>query len=153
TDFRLFSLNTQALLYWQEQGATAATLCLEDDFLNMKELLGAELPIIRRVELYAPVPVITSKIVIKGVRNDAPLVSDRGDAYTVTTRDGLTTVTPERRFAITGYRRKLRDSGCASFIVDLSGERSDTRKQLLDAAIRGADIEGTSPFNFTSELI
>lgn len=153
TDFRLFSLNTQALLHWQERGATAATLCLEDDFLNMKELLVAELPIIRRVELYAPVPVITSKIVIKGVRSDAPLVSDRGDAYTVTTRDGLTTVTPDRRFAITGYRRKLRDTGCASFIVDLSGERSDTRRQLLDAAIRGVDIEGTSPFNFTSELI
>ncbi len=153
TDFRLFSLNSQALLHWQERGATAATLCMEDDFLNMENLLRADLEIVRRVILYAPVPVITSKIVIKGVRNDSPLVSDRGDAYTVTTRDGLTTVTPERRFSITGYRKRLRENGCTSFIANLSGEAGETRKRLLDACIRGSIIEGTSEFNFTAEML
>lgn len=153
TDFRLFSLNSQALLHWQERGATAASLCMEDDFLNMELLLKADLDIVRRVILYAPVPVITSKIVIKGVRSESPLVSDRGDAYTVTTRDGLTTVTPERRFSITGYRKKLRESGCGSFIANLSGEAAENRKRLLDACIRGSTIEGTSEFNFTAEML
>ena len=119
----------------------------------MESLLRANLQIERRVLLYAPVPVITSKIVIKGVRSDSPLVSDRGDAYTVTSRDGLTTVTADRRFAISGYRRKLRDSGCGSFIADLSGETGETRKRVLDACIRGTAIEGASEFNFTTELL
>ena len=153
SDYRLYSLNSQALLHWQERGATAATLYLEDDFANMEILLRANLQIERRVLLCAPVPVITSKIVIKGVRSDSPLVSDRGDAYTVTSRDGLTTVTADRRFAISGYRRKLRESGCGSFIADLSGETGETRKRVLDACIRGTAIEGASEFNFTTELL
>ncbi len=153
TDYRLYSLNSQALLHWHERGATAATLYLEDDFPNMESLLRANLEIERRVLLYAPVPVITSKIIIKGVRSDSPLVSDRGDAYTVTNRDGLTTVTADRRFAISGYRRRLRDTGCNTFIADLSGEAGEARKRVLDACIRGAAIEGTSEFNFTTELL
>jgi U32 family peptidase len=153
TDYRLYSLNSQALLHWYERGATAATLYLEDDFTNMESLLRANLEIERRVLLYAPVPVITSKIIIKGVRSDSPLVSDRGDAYTVTNRDGLTTVTADRRFAISGYRRRLRDTGCNVFIADLSGEAGEARKRVLDACLRGAAIEGTSEFNFTTELL
>ncbi|MDD2338549.1 MAG: U32 family peptidase [Geobacteraceae bacterium] len=153
TDYRLYSLNSQALLHWHKRGATAATLYMEDDFPNMESLLKANLELERRVLLFAPVPVITSKIVIKGVRSDSPLVSDRGDEYTVTTRDGLTTVTADRRFAISGYRRRLRDSNCVSFIADLSGEAGETRKRVLDACIRGAAMEGTSEFNFTTELL
>ncbi|MRR54641.1 MAG: U32 family peptidase [Deltaproteobacteria bacterium] len=152
-DYRLYSLNSQALRHWQERGATAATLYLEDDFPNLESLLRANLDIERRVLLFAPVPVITSKIVIKGVRSDSPLVSDRGDAYTVSSRDGLTTVTADRRFAISGYRRRLRESGCSSFIADLSGEAGEARKRVLEACIRGTAIEGTSEFNFTTELL
>ena len=153
SDYRLYSLNSQALLHWQEQGATAATLYMEDDFLNMESLLRANLDIVRRVLLFAPVPVITSKIHIKGVRSDSPLVSDRGDEYTVSSRDGLTTVTADRRFAISGYRKRLRDSGCGSFVADLSGETGENRKRVLDACLRGASIEETSEFNFTAELV
>ena len=43
TDYRLFSLNSQALLSWQELGAVAATLYIEDDAENMAELLAADL--------------------------------------------------------------------------------------------------------------
>jgi len=153
TDYRLFSLNSQALRHWEEQGAGAATLYIEDDAQNMADLLRADLAIVRRVLLFAPVPVITSKIVIKGVRGDSPLVSDRGDAYTVTHRDGLTSVTADRRFSITGSRRRLRDLGCTSFIADLSAEQGEGRKRILDACIRGTVLEGTSEFNFDMGLV
>jgi len=153
TDYRLFSLNSQALCHWQDKGARAATLYIEDDAENLAELLKADVSITRRVLLFAPVPVITSKIVIKGVRGDSPLVSDRGDAYTVTQRDGLTTVTAERRFSITGSRRRLHDLGCASFVADLSNEQGEARRRILDACTRGSALEGTSEFNFDLGLV
>lgn len=152
THYRLFSLNSQALLSWHEEGVKTATLYIEDDAENMADLLAADVPVARRALLFAPVPVITSKITIKGVRADSPVVSDRGDAYTVTTRDGLTSVTADRRFAISGHRRRLRELGCSSFEADLSLESGDGRRQVLDACMRGMGIEGTTEFNFTMWL-
>ncbi len=153
TGYRLFSLNSQAMLVWREMGASAATLYIEDDAENLGDLLAADLSMERRVIIYAPVPVITSKIVIKGVRGDSPVMSDRGDAYTVTTRDGLTSVTADRRFSITAHRRRLREMGCSSFVADLSGETGEGRKRILEACIRGTAIDGTSEFNFTMGLV
>lgn len=153
TDYRLFSLNSQAILLWRELGAAAPTLYMEDDGENLADLMAADLPVRRRVLLFAPVPVITTRIAIKGVKGDSPLVSDRGDAYTVAVRDGLTTVTAERRFSLSGYRRRLREMGCASFVADLSAETGEGRKRVLEACIRGAAIEGTSEFNFVMGLV
>jgi putative protease len=87
------------------------------------------------------------------VKGDSPLVSDRGDAYTVTVRDGLTIVTAERRFSLSGTRRRLREMGCSSFVADLSAETGEGRKRVLDACIRGAAIEGASEFNFDMGLV
>jgi len=153
TDYRLFSLNSQTLMHWRERGVVAATLYIEDGAENMADLLGVDLPIERRVLLFAPVPVITSRIVVKGVRSDSPVVSDRGDAYGVSSRDGITTVTAERRFCIAGSRRRLRDLGCSCFVADLSAEHGEGRKRILDACIRGNAVEGTSEFNFVMGLV
>jgi putative protease len=147
-DYRLYSLFSQALLHWQERGATAATLYLEDDFPNMEILLRANL----QIEPAAPRPGSGDHLRCHQGVQRFPLVSAGARLY-VTSRDGLTTVTADRRFAISGYRRKLRDSGCASFIADLSGETGETRKRVLDACIRGTAIEGASEFNFTTELL
>jgi U32 family peptidase len=153
TDYRLFSLNSQALLAWRELGAAAATLYVEDDADNMALLLAADIPIGRRVLVYAGIPVITSKIAIKGVKGDAPVVSDRGDAYTVTARDGLTVVTAGRRFSLTAFRGKLQTMGCASFVIDLTGVPREEWQQVLDAFSRGRELPGTSEFNFTMGLV
>jgi putative protease len=120
TDYRLFSLNSQALLAWGELGAGEATLYIEDDADNLAMLLHADLPIGRRVMVYCGVPTITSKIAIKGVRSDSPVLSDRGDGYTVAVKEGLTVVTPDRRFSLTAFRGKLQEMGCASFVIDLT---------------------------------
>jgi len=153
TDYRLFSLNSQALLAWQALGASAATLYIEDDADNMAELLAADLPIQRRVLVYGGVPVITTKIRIKDVKADAPLVSDRGDEYTTAVRDGLTVITPTTPFSLTGFRRRLQDMGCGSFVVDLSQLPQNDWPRVLDAFARGSALPGTSEFNFTMGLV
>ncbi|MCM2357684.1 MAG: U32 family peptidase [Geobacteraceae bacterium] len=153
TDYRLFSLNSQALLAWQELGARACTLYIEDDADNMAQLLAAELPIPRRVLVYGGVPVITTKIRIKDVKGDAPLVSDRGDGYLATVRDGLTVITPTRPFSLTGFRRRLQEMGCGSFVVDLGQLPAADWPRVLDAFARGNALEGTSEFNFQMGLV
>jgi putative protease len=153
TDYRLFSLNSQALLAWQELGADTATLYVEDDADNMALLLTAELPLGRRVLVYAGVPVITSKIRIKGVRNDAPVVSDRGDGYMVGVKEGLTVVTPTRRFSLTAFRGKLQEMGCSSFVIDLTGVPREEWPQIIDAFSRGRELAGTTEFNFVMGLV
>jgi putative protease len=153
TDYRLFSLNSQALLAWQELGAAAATLYIEDDADNMAELLKADVPIARRVMAYCGVPAITSKIAIKGVKSDAPVVSDRGDAYTVGVKDGLTVVMPQRHFSLTAHRGRLQEMGCGSFVIDLSSAPREEWPQILDAFNRGRELPNTSEFNFMMGLV
>ncbi|HEY6873338.1 MAG TPA: U32 family peptidase [Geobacteraceae bacterium] len=153
TDYRLFSLNTQALLAWHALGASVSTLYIEDDAENMAELLAADLPVRRRVLVYGGVPVITTKIRIKDVKGDAPLVSDRGEGYLAAVRDGLTVITPATPFSLTGFRRRLQDMGCGSFAVDLSQLPQNEWPRVLDAFARGSTLEGTSEFNFTMGLV
>lgn len=153
TDYRLFSLNSQALLAWQELGAVAATLYMEDDAENMGALLSSDASIVKRVLAYAPVPVITTRIRIKDVRSDAPVVSDRGEAYTVEQKDGLTTVAPAAPFSLTEHHNRLKELGCASFILDLSALQPEGRKVVLDAFRNGRKIEGSTEFNFTMGLV
>lgn len=153
TDYRLFSLNSQALMAWQEMGAAAATLYMEDDAANMAQLLAANVDIKRRIITYGGVPAITSKIRIKDVRNDVPVLSDRNDGYRVTTRDGLTIITPTTMFSLTAFRSKLREMGCASFIIDLSQTPPLEQGKIINAFNRGLELPGTSDFNFNRGLV
>ena len=153
TDYRLFSLNSQALLAWVGLGAKAATLYIEDDAENMAELLAFDLPIRCRVLVYGGVPVITTKIRIKDVKSDAPLVSDRGEGYLATARDGLTVITPTKPFSLTGFRRRLQEMGCGSFVVDLSQLPGNEWPRVLGAFARGEALPETSEFNFTMGLV
>ena len=153
TDYRLFSLNSQALLSWQELGAAAATLYIEDDAENMAALLSSDLAVQRRVLVYGSVPLITSKIRIRDVKSDAPVVSDRGEGYTVAVRDGLSVVTSTRPFALTGFKRRLQEMGCGSFVADLSQLPQQEWLRVLDAFARGTSLPDTSEFNFTLGLV
>ncbi len=153
TDYRLFSVNSQAIQAWQDLGASAVTLYLEDDAENLAELLAADLGVTRRILVYGSVPVITSKIAIKGVRGDVPLLSDRGDGYRVTVKDGLTVVTATTPFSITGFRERLQGMGCSSFVIDLGQTPADQWPRVLDAFSRSSELPGTSPFNFATGLV
>lgn len=153
TDFRLFSLNSQAMLSWHEFGATAATLYIEDDAENMAALLRARVPLQRRVLIYGSVPAMTTRVAIKGIKSDAPLVSDRGEEYEVAVRGSLTTITPTTPFSLTHFRGRLSEMGCNSFVIDLTKAHRDQWRRILDAAARGEELPGTSEFNFVNGLV
>jgi putative protease len=153
TDYRLFSLNSQALLTWQELGCTRATLYIEDDRENISKLLSSDLKITRGTLLYAQVPVITSKIAIKEIKGEAPLASDRGDIYSVKVKDRLTVVSAQTPFALTQYRNELRQMGCGSYLLDLSHLMPEERERALEAYRKALGVQGASEFNFTAGLV
>ncbi len=150
---RCFSLNSQAMEAWRELGAGTVTLYLEDDAANLAALLTVDLPVERRIIAYAPLPVMTTKIRMKDVHSNTPLHSDRGEAYRVTTRDGLQTITAATPVSLTARHAELRAKGCGSFLIDL---REAPREEWNDiiAAFRGnRAIPGTTEFNYGAELI
>lgn len=153
TDYRLFSLNSVALLQWQDLGAAAAALYIEDDADNLALLLAADMSLLRRVVLYCEIAAITSKIAIKSLKNDVPVFSDRGDGYLVTSRDGLTQITPTKRFSLTQFRDRLQAMGCASFIVDLANLDKSEQERVLSAYSGSRELPDTSPFNFLQGLV
>jgi putative protease len=141
------------MMAWYELGVTTATLYIEDDVENMGALLAAPVPMRRRVLVYGGVPAMTTRVAIKGVKGDAPLVSDRGEEYEVAVRGDLTTITPAVRFSITHFRTRLQEAGCGSFVVDLSQANREQWRPILDALARGEGIPGTSEFNFVMGLV
>ncbi|GFO53062.1 peptidase U32 [Geomonas sp. Red276] len=153
TDYRLFSLNTQALLTWQELGAVRSTLYIEDDRDNLAKLLAADLKIRRSAIVYAPVPVITSKIAIKEIKGEAPLASDRGELYPVKVKDHLTVVSAQTPFSLLQFRNELRQLGCSSFILDLTQLPPEEHTRVIEAFRKGTSIPGTSEFNYTAGLV
>jgi len=148
--FRLFSLNSQAMTAWAELGMTETELYIEDDRTNLAELLSRELPLPTALTVYASVPLITSRIAIKNVRSDHPVLSDRDDAYRVRQRQGVTWVSSETDFSFIANMNELESFGCHNFVIDLShlGPFSQRGKLVLDALRRGTDPASTSKFNY-----
>jgi putative protease len=147
---RLFSLNSQALLSWRELGFCSAVACLEDDRENLADLLKRPAHIPLAVTVYANPVLMVSRILLKGVKPERPLLSDRGDAYRVVQRGGLTSVRPEQDFSLCGHLGELRAMGCGRFLVELNhlGPFSPAGRQVLAALARDQALAGTSPFNF-----
>jgi U32 family peptidase len=150
---RCFALNSQALAAWRELGAETATLYIEDDAVNLAALLAADIAMERRVIVYAPLPVMTTKIRIKDVHSNIPLHSDRGEAYTVTTRDGLQTISAATPFSLTARHNELRGRGCGTFLIDLRQAPRETWGDIIGAFKAGRAIPGTTEFNYAAELV
>ncbi len=152
--YRLFTLNSQAALAWQSLGATTATLYVEDDKENIANLLERDLGIKLQATAYANLPMMISRVPLRGVKPDHPMLSDREEAYRVETRTGLTVIRPEQDFSLIGYLAELNRLGCERFIFDLShcGPFSNLGQRVLAAAGRDQKLANTSPFNFTQGL-
>jgi putative protease len=150
---RCFSLNSQALAAWKEMGAESATLYIEDDAANLAELLAASVHIERRVIVYAPLPVMTTKIRIKDVHSNIPLHSDRGEGYSVATRDGLQTISALTPFSLTSRHNELRRIGCSSFLIDLRQAPRKDWSDIMAAFKAGREIAGTTEFNYAAGLV
>ena len=154
SSFRLFALNSQAISALAELGIIEAELYIEDDRNNLTDILRHQLPIPTAMTAYASVPLLTSRIKIKNVRADNPVLSDSGDAYRVQPRQGLTWLNSETDFSFIANMPELEQSGCHNFIIDLShlGAFSQDGKHVLDAVKRCYDPKGSSKFNYQKGL-
>lgn len=154
SSFRLLSLNSQAIGALADLGIHEAELYIEDDRHNLADLLRHQLPVPTTMTVYASAPLLTSRVKIKNVRSDAPVLSDKGDAYKVQQRQGLTWLNSATDFSFIANMTQLEHWGCHNFVVDLShlGPFSQEGKQVLEALRRGLDPPGSSKFNFESGL-
>lgn len=154
TGFRLFTLNSQAALAWQSLGAGTADLYVEDDRGNLTDLLSRDLDIRLRIIAYANLPMMVSRVPLRGVKPDRPLVSDRDEGYRVESRASLTVIRPEQDFSLAGHLAELNRLGCRDFLIDLShcGPFSPQGQKVLAAIGHDRKLADTSTFNFTQEL-
>ena len=140
---------------WREQGIKAATHYVEDDRDNMSALLTRQTGLPLAVTVYANLPMMISRIPLRDVKPDRPMVSDRGEAYRVDQRAGLTTVRPEQDFSLLGYCKELQNLGCHRFVVDMSHlvAGSGQTARVLAAMRQDSPLEGTSSFNYLQEMV
>ncbi|HKL27350.1 MAG TPA: U32 family peptidase [Desulfuromonadales bacterium] len=152
--YRLFTLNSQAALAWLSLGAVVATLYVEDDRDNLRELLRRELPIALQAVAYASLPMMVSRVPLRGIKPDQPMLSDRAEAYRVEQRHGLTVIRPEQDFSLLGHLAELHRMGCSRFLLDLAhcSPFSGQGQKVLAAAGRDQKLAETSSFNFTQTL-
>jgi len=149
--YRLFTLNSQALAFWQELGIRRATLYIEDDRDNLADLLMQSPHL--TVVAYSPVEVMTTRVRIKEISSGSPLQSDRGEGYRIHGRDGFTRISADIPFSLLGHLAELRRMGAHSFLLDLSETPPAGRNELLDAFRADRAISGTTLFNYERGLV
>ncbi len=153
--YRLFTTNSQAACAWRELGLSSATLYVEDDQDNMGALLNRKTELPLAVTVYASLPMMVSRIPLRSVKSEHPLVSDRDEAYRVDNRTGLTVLRPEQDFSLVGHLGELQKMGCGRFVVDLAhlGSTSAEGRRVLAAYGQDSTLPGTSTFNYLQEMI
>ncbi len=148
--YRLFSLNSQALLSWKELGVQEAMLYVEDDRENLRDVLSRETGLLSSLILYASIPLITSRIAIRKLRPGEAVHSDTGDAFRTRKESGLTVISSDTDYSLLGKERELQKLGCRSFVIDLShtGPFSPKGKSVLMTFRKGGVVSNTSVFNY-----
>ncbi|OGQ88194.1 MAG: hypothetical protein A2512_02520 [Deltaproteobacteria bacterium RIFOXYD12_FULL_56_24] len=153
--FRCYTLNSQAALAWQELGLAELTADLEDECQNLEELFrrAAYLPPLA-VTVYSPLPVMLSRIPLRGVRPGSLLKAEGGEGYRVSQSHGLTEVLAEQDFSLLGSIVELKRLGCPRIIADLShcGAMSARGKQVLASLAADQPLPDTTPFNYRRGL-
>ena len=153
--FRCYTLNSQAALGWQELGLGELTVDLEDDRKNLQELFrrGAHLPPLA-ISIYSPLPVMLSRIPLRGVRPGSVLRAEGGEGYRVFQHHDLTEVLAEQDFSLLGHLAELKGMGCGRIIADLShcGAMSPRGKQVLAALVADQPLPETTSFNYQRGL-
>ncbi|MFA7383494.1 MAG: peptidase U32 family protein [Desulfurivibrionaceae bacterium] len=153
--FRCYALNSQAALAWGELGLVGLIADLEDDRQNLEELFrrAGHLPPLA-ITVYSPLPVMLSRIPVRGVRPGSLLKAEGGEGYRVLQTHGLTEVLTEQDFSLLGHLAEFKAMGCARIIVDLShcGAMSAKGKQVLAALAADHPLPETTPFNYLRGL-
>lgn len=153
--FRCYTLNSQAALAWQELGLAELTANLEDDRKNLQELFrrAGHLPPLA-VTVYSPLPVMLSRIPVRGVRPGSLLRAEGGEGYRVFQNHGLTEVLAEQDFSLLGRLAEIKAMGCGRIIADLShcGVMSVKGQQVLAALGADQSLPETTGFNYQRGL-
>ena len=153
--FRCYTLNSQAALAWQELGLAELTANLEDDRQNLRELLGraGHLPPLA-VTVYSPLPVMLSRIPVRGIKPGSVLRAEGGEGYRVCQHHGLTEVLAEQDFSLLGFLAALKGMGGGRIIADLShcGAMSVRGRQVLAALAANQPLPETTTFNYERGL-
>jgi putative protease len=152
--FRCYTLNSQAAQAWQGLGLAELTLSLEDDHKNIRDLHRRPLTIHLTLTVYSAIPLLLSRIPLKGLRSGNLLRSDKEEEYRVVTDSGLTEVMSGKDFSLIGRLRELREMGCARIMVDLShcGAASAKGRQVLVALASDQPLPDTTIFNYEQGL-
>ena len=158
--FRCYAMNSQAIRAWGELGLSELVLNLEDDRENIETLLTRfatwprPLPTHLVVTVYAPLPILLSRIPIKGLRPGTVLYSDREQGFRVLQHQGLTEVIGERDFSLSGQLARLQAQGARHLLADLShcGATSAKGRQVLAALAADQPLPNTVSFNYRRGL-
>ncbi len=152
--FRCYTLNSQAALAWQELGLAELTLSLEDEQKNIRDLHRRPLTIPLTLTVYSAIPLLLSRIPLKGLRSGHILHSDQEEEYRLITDSGLTEVVSGQDFSLIGRLRDLRELGCARIMADLShcGATSPKGRQVMAALAADQPLPDTVSFNYARDL-
>jgi len=151
--FRCYTMNSQAALAWQELGLAELASNLEDDRDNLRALLRRPLGLNPAVTVYSPLVLMLSRIPVK-MRPGAMLRSEQGEGCRVVSGHGLTEVSSEEDFSLSGFLSEIRTMGCGGFLVDLShcGAVSPKGSQILAALAADQPLPTTTLFNYKRGL-
>lgn len=152
--FRCYVLNSQAALAWQELGLAELIASIEDDRRNLADLFHRQLPLPLALTVYSPLPILLSRIPLRGIRSGEVLRSDKDEGFRVLTNAGLTEVAGEQDFSLLGHVHELRAMGCQHFLADLGhlGAGTNRGQQVLANLAADQTLPGTTAFNFDRDL-
>ncbi len=169
-DFTLYTLNSKAMRFWQDQGLKHISLSIEDDKTNISNMVNA----LNRDEvsslsviLYKDTPLfIAESCSLTALHNGCPtskvcgyrsltIENDKGERFHVAHESCKSIVYGEDAYAITARLSYLASLGIHDFRIDfLTREYSDARvMQVLESATNGMPLSGTFEANFSRELL
>jgi len=149
----LYTMNSQAGQAWQELGLAEITLPLESDRGNLTALLSRDVGIPTSLTIHAPLPLLTSRIPLRGIKPGDRLHSDQGEELRLMNDPGLTVLASTSDFSLIDRLAELPEA--TRLHVDLShcGPFSAHGRSVM-AALRGSApaLADTTAFNFLRGL-
>ncbi len=152
--FRCYVMSSQAALAWRELGLAELTVNLEDDRDNLRNLAARLVDPPLAVTVFGPLPILLSRIPVRGVRPGGLVRSDREDGYRLFIHDGITEVVAEEDFSLLGRLVELGAMGIGRLVVDLRrcGVASVRGRAVLAALAGNSRLDGTTSFNYERGL-
>lgn len=151
----LYTMNSQAGLAWRELGLSGLTLPLESDRENVAALLARDFGEPLSLTVYGPLPLLTSRIPLRGTRSGDRVGSEQGEEFRLENDQGLTVLTSVNDFSIIDRLAGLPGANSARLHVDLSGcGPFSVRGRAVFQALRngGPPLPATTIFNFERGL-